>query len=175
MATVNLTTHFTVDIDDDDSHTITGGSTTATDSITISHYFDKRFEISNLGLVEIWSDAQMANTDSDVGDSNNFNFLWIEADQAVEIQLLCNEDVTAASGGLENAFVVKIIKGVPFILGSDASRNRGDVVGAGSFTQTQYMSETDSWETNWTADIIDRIECYNSSGSTANVRLFAAI
>ena len=39
MATLSLTTHFTVDIPDDDSHTITGGSTTATDSITITHYF----------------------------------------------------------------------------------------------------------------------------------------
>ena len=41
MATLSLTTHFTVDIDDDDSHTITGGSTTATDSITITHYFER--------------------------------------------------------------------------------------------------------------------------------------
>ena len=43
MATLSLTTHFTVDIPDDDSHTITGGSTTATDSITITHYFDNKF------------------------------------------------------------------------------------------------------------------------------------
>ena len=174
MATLSLTTHFTVDIDDDDSHTITGGSTTATDSITLTHYFDKRFKIANLCLVEVWSDAQMASTNSTVGDTNNFNFLWVESDQTVEVQLLCNEDGTAASSVLENAFVVKLIAGVPFILGSDDSRNRGDAIGAGSFTQANYLAETDNWESTWTADIIDRIECYNSSGSTANIRVFAA-
>ena len=57
MATLSLTTHFTVDIDDDDSHTITGGSTTATDSISISHYFDKRYSVPDTTLTEIWNDT----------------------------------------------------------------------------------------------------------------------
>ena len=107
MATLSLTTHFTVDIPDDDSHTITGGSTTATDSITITHYFDRRYSITNNTLVEVWNDTLLA----------DFDFLWIESN---------------------------------------------------------YLAENDTWETNWTADTIDRIECYNSSGSTANVRVFAA-
>ena len=47
MATLSYTTHFTVDIPDDDTHTITGGSTTATDSISITHYFDRRYSITN--------------------------------------------------------------------------------------------------------------------------------
>ena len=51
MATLSLTTHFTVDIDDDDSHTITGGSTTATDSISISHYFDRRYSVADTCLL----------------------------------------------------------------------------------------------------------------------------
>ena len=81
MATLSLTTHFTVDIPDDDSHTITGGSTTATDSITITHYFDKRYSITNTTLTEIWNDTMLA----------DFDFLWVEADQTVELQLVCNE------------------------------------------------------------------------------------
>jgi len=162
MATLSLTTHFTVDIDDDDSHTITGGSTTATDSITITHYFDKRYSVTNSTLTEIWNDTMLA----------DFDFLWVEADQTVELQLVCNEGGTVSGSDLQNGFTVELIAGVPLILGSDKSRNMGDV--AGSLTEGNINTEMDTWESTWTADVIDRIECYNSSGSTANVRVFAA-
>ena len=166
MATLSLTTHFTVDIDDDDSHTITGGSTTATDSITITHYFDKRYSIANTTLTEIWNDTML-------GD---FDFLWVESDQTVELQLVCNEydgstGGTLSGSDLENGFTVELIAGVPLILGSDKSRNMGDV--AGSLSEANLRVEIDTWESTWSADTIDRIECYNSSGSTANVRVFA--
>ena len=85
---------------------------------------------------------------------------------------MCNEGGTVAGSNLENAWVVKLQAGVPFLLADDLSRNRGDVTG--SFSEANYLSENDTWESNWTADTIDRIECYNSSGSTANVRVFAA-
>ncbi len=150
MATLSLTTHFTVDIPDDDSHTITGGSTTATDSITITHYFDKRYSIATGtgNVTTIWSDSLLA----------DFDFLWIEADQTVQIQLMCNEDATG-----ETSFVVQLIAGVPFCLASDFSRNSGS------------SGASDAWElTDWNDDVIDRIECVNTSGSTANVRVFAA-
>ena len=162
MATLSLTTHFTVDIDDDDSHTITGGSTTATDSITITHYFDKRYSVTNSTLTEIWNDTMLA----------DFDFLWVEADQTVELQLVCNEGGTVSGSDLQNGFTVELIAGVPLILGSDKSRNMGDV--AGSLTEGNINTEMDTWESTWGADVIDRIECYNSSGSTANVRVFAA-
>lgn len=106
MATLSYTTHFTVDIPDDDTHTITGGSTTATDSITITHYFDRRYSITNTTLTEVWNDTML-------GD---FDFLWIESDQAVEIQLMCNEGGTVAGSNLENAWVVKLAAGIPFVL-----------------------------------------------------------
>ena len=162
MATLSLTTHFTVDIDDDDSHTITGGSTTATDSITITHYFDKRYSVTNSTLTEIWNDTMLA----------DFDFLWVEADQTVELQLVCNEGGTVSGSDLQNGFTVELIAGVPLILGSDKSRNMGDV--AGSLTEGNINTEMDTWESTWGADVIDRIECYNSSGSTANIRVFAA-
>ena len=162
MATLSLTTHFTVDIDDDDSHTITGGSTTATDSITITHYFDKRYSITNTTLTEIWNDTML-------GD---FDFLWVESDQTVALQLVCNEGGALSGSDIQNGFCVKLIAGVPFVLGSDDSSHMGDM--AGTFNESNHGTEIDTWESTWGADVIDRIECYNSSGSTANVRVFAA-
>jgi hypothetical protein len=102
----------------------------------------------------------------------DFDFLWVEADQTVELQLVCNEGGTVSGSDLQNGFTVELIAGVPLILGSDKSRNMGDV--AGSLTEGNINTEMDTWESTWTADVIDRIECYNSSGSTANVRVFAA-
>jgi len=81
MATLSLTTHFTVDIPDNDTHTLAGGSTTSTDSITVTHYFDKRYSITNSSLTEIWNDTMLA----------DFDFMWVDSDQAVELQLICNE------------------------------------------------------------------------------------
>ena len=162
MATLSLTTYFTVDIPDDDTHTVTGGSLTSTDSITVTHYFDKRYSITNSTLTEVWNDTMLA----------DFYFMWVESDQIVELQVMCNEGGTVSGSNLENAFVVKLQAGVPFMLADDTSRNRGDVTG--TFNESNYLSENDTWETNWSADTIDRIACYNASGSTANVRVFAA-
>jgi hypothetical protein len=162
MATLSLTTHFTVSITDaDDARTITGGSTSAADTITVTHYYDQRFSIANTTLVELWSDSNA---------TSDFDFLWIESDAAV--QLLCNEDGVIGDSVLENAFVVKLSAGIPFILSNDDSRNRGDM--AATVNASNYAAEIDTWETNWAADTIDRIECYNGSGGTANVRIFAA-
>ena len=77
-----------------------------------------------------------------------------------------------SGSNIENGFCVKLIAGVPFILGADDSRNMGDM--AATFNESNHQSEIDTWETNWAADTIDRIEWYHSTGSTANVRIFAA-
>tara|TARA_Y100001963_G_scaffold37978_1_gene53021 strand:- start:194 stop:691 length:498 start_codon:yes stop_codon:yes gene_type:complete len=164
MATLSLTTHFTVSITDaDDARTITGGSTSAADTITITHYYDQRFSIANTTLVELWSDSNA---------TSDFDFLWIESDAAVEIQLVCNEGGDLSNNNIENGFCIKLTAGIPFILSNDDSRNMGNM--NGTFNESNYQSEIDTWETNWAADTIDRIECYNGSGGTANVRIFAA-
>ena len=163
MATLSLTTHFTVTIDDDDNHAVTGGSTTASDSITVNYYDDNRITISDSSLATLWSDS------SNVAD---FDFLWIEADAAVEIQLVCNEGGDLSNNNIENGWVVKLTAGIPFILSNDDSRNMGNM--AGTFNESNYQSEIDTWETNWAADTIDRIECYNGSGGAAKVRCFVA-
>jgi len=164
MPTLSLTTHFTVSITDaDDSRTITGGSTTAADSITINHYYDQRFSIADSALQELWSDSNA---------TGNFDFLWIESDAAVELQLVCNEGGDLSNNNIENGFCLKLSAGIPFVLANDDSRNMGNMNGA--FNESNYQSEIDTWETNWVADTIDRIECYNGTGGTANVRIFAA-
>ena len=163
MATLSLTTHFTVTIDDDDNHAVTGGSTTASDSITVNYYDDNRITIADSTLATLWSDS------SNVAD---FDFLWIESDAAVEIQLGCNEGGNLSGDNIENGWVVKLTAGVPFILSNDDSRNMGNM--AGTFNESNYQSEIDTWETNWVADTIDRIECYNGTGGAAKVRCFVA-
>ena len=163
MATLSLTTHFTVTVDDDDSHVVTGGSTSTAASITVNYYDDNRITISDSSLATLWSDS------SNVAD---FDFLWIEADAAVEIQLVCNEGGDLSNNNIENGWVVKLTAGIPFILSNDDSRNMGNM--AGTFNESNYQSEIDTWETNWAADTIDRIECYNGSGGAAKVRCFVA-
>ena len=162
MPTLSLTTHFTVSIDDDDAHVVSGGSTTTADTFTINYYDDKRITVADAGLVTLWDD------DSGV---SNFDFLWIEADVAVEIQLLCNEGGTLAGNNIENGFVIKLTAGVPFVLSNDDSRNMGNM--DGDFNETNHRAEIDTWETHWAADTIDRIEWYHATGAAAKVRVFA--
>ena len=163
MPTLSLTTHFTVTMDDDDAHVVAGGSTTTADTFTINYYDDKRITVAAAGLVTLWND------DSTV---SNFDFLWIEANVAVEIQLLCNEGGTLAGNNIENGFVIKLTAGVPFVLSNDDSRNMGNM--DGTFGESQHQDEIDNWQTHWAADTIDRIECYNGTGGAAKVRCFVA-
>ena len=163
MPTLSLTTHFTVSMDDDDAHVVAGGSTTAADTFTINYYDDKRITVADAGLVTLWDD------DSTV---SNFDFLWIESNVAVEIQLLCNEGGTLAGNNIENGFVIKLTAGVPFVLSNDDSRNMGNM--DGTFGESQHQDEIDNWQTHWAADTIDRIECYNGTGGAAKVRCFVA-
>ena len=171
MANVNLYTKF--DYTDADGNLYSDGSTTTakTISITNGEIFDRTYKIATGtgaavgatgGPTEILSNDLIT----------SFDFLYIESDLAAEIQLICTEGGTLSGGNIENGWVVKLTAGVPFILSNDDSRNMGNM--AGTFNESNYQSEIDTWETNWTADTIDRIECYIGTGSTANVRIFAA-
>ena len=160
---ISLTTHFTVTVDDSDNHTISGGSTTAANTISLASeaYFDQRFIIGATTLQELWSDSNA---------TGNFDFLWIESNAAVELQLMCNEGGTLSGNNIENAFCVKMTAGIPFVLSNDDSRNMGNM--DGTFGESQHQDEIDNWETHWIADTIDRIECYNPTGSNVEVRIF---
>lgn len=154
MGTLSLTTHFTFTETGtlDDDYTITGGSTTAGDTITITNYKDQTYSVAGTTLVTLWDDSD---------NVNSFVFCWIDSDVDVEIQFVCNEGGTTGGSNLAGGFVIKLKAGVPFVLPNDDSRNHGDAV-----------THIDSWETNWNADTIDRIECYNATGGAAKVRIF---
>tara|TARA_Y100000593_G_scaffold70594_1_gene129541 strand:+ start:3968 stop:4423 length:456 start_codon:yes stop_codon:yes gene_type:complete len=149
MANVNLYTKF--DFTDADGNLYSDGSTTTAKTITITNgeIFDRTYKIASSTITEILSDAKIA----------TFDFLYIESDQAAEIQLVCTQGGSAPT--LQNGWVVKLNAGVPFVLANDDSRNQGNT---GALA---------SWESAWTAGVVDAIEYYQTTGSDAKVRVVA--
>lgn len=162
MANVNLYQKF--DYTDADGNSYADGSTSTAKTINIDtgEIFDRTYSIASGTLTEILNDDKIA----------DFDFLWIESDQAGEIQLLCNQDGDVAGDDMETGFVIALSAGKPFILTSDASRNLGDVTG--TMSEANYVTELNTWESTWNVDTIDRIEWYHSTSVTAKVRVFAA-
>ena len=162
MANVNLYLKF--DYTDADGNVYSDGSTTTAKTISIDggEIFDRTYSVATATLSTLLTDDLIS----------DFDFLWIESDQAGEIQFVCNEGGVIGGSDLENGFVLGVTAGIPVVLTNDDSRNRGDM--AGGVDATNYAAEMDTWETNWAADTIDRIECYNGTGGTAAVRIFAA-
>ena len=161
MANVNLYLKF--DYTDADGNVYSDGSTTTAKTISIDggEIFDRTYSVATATLTEILSDAMIS----------DFDFLWIESDQAGEIQLVCNEGGTLSGDNIENGFCLGVNAGIPIVLSNDDSRNMGNM--NGTFNESNHQSEIDTWETNWTTDTIDRIEWYHSTGSTAKVRVIA--
>ena len=152
MANVNLYIKF--DYTDADGNVYSDGSTTTAKTINIDggEIFDRTYKVTTGTITEILSDAMIS----------DFDFLYIESDQAGEIQIVCNEGGTTGGSNLEAGMVFAITAGVPFILSNDDSRNH-----AGATTNI------DAWIANWTADTIDRISWYHTTGSDAKVRVVA--
>ena len=152
MANVNLYIKF--DYTDADGNVYSDGSTTTAKTINIDggEIFDRTYSVATATSTEILSDAMIS----------DFDFLYIESDQAGEIQIVCNEGGTTGGSNLEAGMVFAITAGVPFILSNDDSRNH-----AGATTNI------DAWIANWTADTIDRISWYHTTGSDAKVRVVA--
>lgn len=161
--TINLYTRFEVTVDGDSTE---GGSLTTAKQITAAngHVYDRTFNIKLNQLTELWSDSIM----SPETDKDHFEFLWIETDTDGDIQLVCNEGGTIAGSDMESGFVLGLKAGVPFVLGGDDGRNLGD--NTGTMNESNYATEIDTWETNWAADTLDRIEWY---GAAATVRIVA--
>ena len=162
MGSVNLYTKF--DYTDNAGNVYSDGSTSTAKQISIGddEVYDRTYRIAGGTATEILNDAMLA----------DFDFLWIESNTAGDIQLVCNEGgvVGDTPPGLANAWVVRLDPGVPFVLSNNDSMNRSDVTLA-----SNYITEQDAWETNWTADTIDRIEWYHSDTNVfAKIRVFAA-
>ena len=151
MANVNLYTKF--DFTDADGNLYSDGSTTTAKTITVTNgeIFDRTYvvESGTSNLKQILNNDLIA----------SFDFLYIESNAAAEIQLICTEGGSAPT--LQNGWVVKLNAGVPFVLANDDSRNQGNT---GALA---------SWETAWTAGVVDAIEYYQATGSGARVRVVA--
>lgn len=169
MPNLNLTTHFTVTIDDDDNHIISGGSTSAADVISIDYYYDQRYLVANGATAEVYNDS--------LGYVTDPKFLYVESNVTnVEIQILCSENGTTSGQNIENAFCHTLTAGIPYILSSAACRHQGDMGASGnSAGLSKYFGEIDDWTNQWgTGGTLDRIQVYNPSGSSAKIRVFAA-
>ena len=160
MATVNVYMKWDYTGNDD---TYSSGSTTSAKTITTgNNVYDRTFVITASNITELWSDSVVGVAD--------FDFLSIESNANDSyIQLVCNEGGTLAGNNIENGFCFKLDANKPFILFNDVSMNMGNM--NGTFNESNHQLEIDSWETNWTADTIDRIEFYSTN--TATVRIFA--
>ena len=147
MATLKVIQHFEV--------TIGGvkyefGSKTVAQEITIGTevVFVHEFSIaSGTGNVtELWSDSVTA----------DFDFLFVESDQDANMQLLASENSN------ELGMSIPLVANVPYMLAADNSASG-------------VIANVDTWETSWTfvSVEIDRIEYFQTSGSTAKVVLAA--
>ena len=157
MANVKLYLKF--DYTDADGNVYSDGSTSAAKTISVDggEIFDRTYSLaSGTGSDNLGSEI-MNNT-----KLSDFDFLWIESDQSGELQIVCNEAGTTGASNLEAGMIFTVTAGVPFILSNDDSRNHGGAT-----------TNIDAWIANWTADTIDRISWYHTTGSTAKVRVFA--
>ena len=170
MANVNLYLKF--DYTDADGNVYSDGSTTTAKTISIDggEIFDRTYSISSgtSNVTEILSCGTNPETGDTIGD---FDFLWIESDQAGEIQLVCNEGGTTGSDNCVNGFVLGVTAGIPVIFSNDDSRNMGNV--DGTLNEANHLAEMDTWETHWAVDTIDRIEWLHTTGTAAKVRVIA--
>lgn len=109
-------------------------------------YADLRKSLATSTTWDAWaSDAEEPVTD--------FDFLWIESDQDVLVELTCDQN----NGVGREEMVIEVIADKPWYLCSDDSH-------------ALYTADFAAG----TADVIDRIRVRNVSGSTANVRVFLA-
>ena len=167
MAThkVKITTHFTWT--DEESNVYSDGSTTTPVELTISgsnpEVYDRTFTVADTAVKEVLNDDLLA----------TFDFFWIQSNQDIEIQLLCNEGGTVSSNNLENAAILKINAGHPFYLTNDDSRTLGDCVNP--MNESNYLTEIDLWEdtARYPAGVFNRIEVKNVGGASACIRVFA--
>ena len=166
---VSITQHFTYTVS---GVVYTGGSTTTPVELSVGgkEVFDRTYTI-DVGTANV---QEILSCGSDATDDiTNFEYLFITSDKDGYIQLLCDESGAWDDGtpGHQHAFVLKLKANIPLILSSDYARNLDDL--SGTFNEANYDSEIDTWETNWAAGVIDRIEFYHATSGDAVVRVVA--
>jgi hypothetical protein len=145
------------------------GSLTTAQTLTVTGdvAYERDFDVATATVVRLLNVG--ASEDDNIAD---FDLLVIISDKDAEIQLVTNEGGTVAGDAMEAGFVVALKANIPFVLASDDSRNFGNPTGFGTGAG-EYGAEIDTWESNWNADVIDRIEYRQTSGGNAKVRVRA--
>jgi hypothetical protein len=152
MASIQIHQYFTVTIDDREVH---GGSLSRAKTINIAddEISDQTHKLAPEAIVKIWDKAE----NESLAD---FDFLWLESDRDVKIQL------TTDAGGDDEYFVVELkgggsagVMGPALVLGSDLAH--------------QFDGAVDAFD--GTVDTIDEIWVENPSNTdTARVRIVVA-
>jgi hypothetical protein len=106
--------------------------------------FNKRFYVATASLQKLFDVA------TDLAD---FDCMWIVSDKAIELELV------AANGASQVMSTVSLAANVPFVISDDASRQ---------------SDHTEDWAVPGTADTIDKITAYNTSGANATILVIAA-
>lgn len=144
MSTLRLTHYTEVTGADGSVHRL--GDLSTPDTITVGDgiIWNAEFSIANGNTAELFDVAD------DLGD---FDFLIVLSDQDINLQIVIDDD---GNNG-ESFIVIGLLADIPFILGTDDGL-------AGDGTVDNF---------DGTADVIERLNAKNSSGSTAKVRVLA--
>jgi hypothetical protein len=152
MAVISLYQYFTLTVDDRE---VKGGSLSEAKSITIGddEVYDQTFKVAPETAIKIWDKTVNAGMGS-------FDFLWLESDLDVLVQL-------TTDAGSSDSYDVKELKG------SGTSGTMGPALVLGSDDTQEPDGTIDLFD--GTAGTIDEIWVYNEDDTnTARVRIVAA-
>lgn len=144
MAAIQIYQYFTTTID---GRNISGGSLSEAKSIALgdNEIFDQTFKVAAEGIVKIFDVAE----NEALGD---FDFLWIESDLDVSLQL------TTDAAGDDEYFVVEL-------KGSDTAGQPGPALVLGSDLAHQFDGSVDLFD--GTEDVVDEIWAKNEDTTNA--------
>jgi hypothetical protein len=145
MATVNLTQDFKATLDNE-LYEIGSATTPISVTITSELAYRRSFSVATATIQNVYQRGT---------SFPDFDILVIVSDVDAFLQILVNEN-----DANESAVVIKLRADVPFVLPYEVGMH-GTV------------ANIDTWESTWSADVIDRLEYYQSSGDTGRVRVLA--
>lgn len=139
-ATLNHYSFFTVTLN---GKTVSAGSLTVPTSVAIGgQQHVQSFSVAQDGIQKVFDVSE---------DLADFDYMWIEADQDIEIEYV------VANGGNEVVSTLKAVANVPFTLSSDVARD---------------SAHAEDWGTDGAADTIDKVTIVNKETTTANVYVY---
>lgn len=151
MATVNVWAHF--EVRDANGVVHSGGRKTSESPRTITAasgvIHDQTHSVANNTSFEVYDVL-----DDLVTSTDGFEFMWLESDQKIMVQTVIDD----GNNNGEVYWVKHLEANIPMIYGNDDGLSSAG-------------ASVDGF--NGTADVVERINVRNTSGSTAMVRVFA--